>query len=152
MEKEVYTKLKEISNGINEIGFNMSVTFVMDYGYQKVKKWTDDEIEEAKVPGLFEPNFYRQILKTAREITLNSEPLDLLMFCMTDTCLDTKYFSNKLCYKDLEKMIKHRIDYEEYGFNRNEEIDYLCGRYGCDAEYFEMLGHKIPNEYWESEE
>ena len=119
MVSETYTKLKNIYKGINEVGFNMAVTFLMDNGYKEVEKWTDEAIAEAEVPELFAEGFYRNILKTTRKIAESCTPIELIQFCMTDTCLDTKYFSNKLCYRDLEQMIEHRISYEDYGFNRN---------------------------------
>ena len=147
-----YIKLKEILKDINELYFNMAIVFVIDNGINEVKEWSDDDISEAEVPNLFEKNTYRMILKAARDIAQNTNPIDLILFCMTEATLDPKLYSGKLSYKTLESMVKHRLGYEDYGFNRNEEIDYLCQRYGCMAEDFEALGYTIPESYFEGDE
>ena len=147
-----YKKLKEILRNIGELYFNMALVYVIDNGINQVKQWSDEDITEAEVPGLFAEDTYRLILKSAREIAQNTNPIDLALFCMTEGTLDPRNYSGKLQYNKLEKMLKLRIGYEDYGFNRKEEIDYLCRRYGCMAEDFEALGFKIPDEYWEEGE
>lgn len=149
MVENSYKELKEIYRKIGDVAFNVAVSILMENGFNLLSKCTEEDILEAEVPNLFDETYYRNILRAAKDISLITEPIDLIIFCMTDSRLDSKHFSNKLSYVDLDEMIRHRLEYEEYGFNRNEEIDYLCGRYGCDAEDFEMLGYKIPEHYFE---
>lgn len=150
----IYTKLKEIKNELNnELAFNMAISVLIDNGICNASKWTDEEIEEAETPALLSKPLAQEIYKTARNIANTvKDPMDIILFCMTDSYLDTKYFSNRLCQRDLEKMIKRRLANEDKGFDSIKDIDNLCELYGCDAEDFEKLDYKIPDIYWESEE
>ena len=149
MTDNSYIKLKELYRKIGDVGFNLAVSVLMENGFNTFKECTEDDILQSEVPNLFDENFYREVLRAAKEMSEITIPLDLIIFCMTDSRIDSKNFSGKLSYIDLDKMVRHRLEYEDYGFNRNSEIDYLCQRYGCDAEDFEMLGYKIPESYFE---
>ena len=94
----IYTKLKEIKKELNnEIVFNMAISVLLENGIHNARKWTDEEIEEANTPALMSKPLAQEIYKTARKFANTiKDPMDIILFCMTDSYLDTKYFSNKI--------------------------------------------------------
>ena len=74
MSKE-YKILKQIYTENEGTVFNLAVEWLMENGYLKFRSLTDEMIEEAEAPNIIAPEMFKHILKIARQIANETNPM-----------------------------------------------------------------------------
>ena len=153
---KAYEYLEEIYKKNEGIDFNLACQWIMENGYLNVRKWTDEIIEEAKVPNLFADDYYKETLRLAREIANNTSPADLMKFCMIKPFLRLDDFCDKLNREELEAMVIASIQDDLNGgtsimttprdFESEADRDYFQDKYDCDLENFVKLEFDVPED------
>lgn len=156
MSKE-YEVLEKLYRAYEGVIWNLACTWLLVNGFDNVKKWTDEYIDNEKTPDFLAPNCYREILKLEREIATKSLCTDFLKFCMVKPFLPIDEFASKLNREQLEDMVKASLSPMsimdvEYNLDTVSGVKRICEKYNCEAEDLELLGYKIPDEYWEGDE
>lgn len=89
---KAYEKLKKMQNE-HELGFNLALITFQQWGLDKAKKITDEQIEKAKAP-LMADEFARLLFKYIRELAKieEEETMAIYKYIELEKPFDTKGF------------------------------------------------------------
>lgn len=90
----MYKELKKIYDENRLDIFAMAVTHLLDIGFRRAQKITDEEIENMEGNGLMTADFCKALVKLTREIALTcgNDCVAIIQFCQKEKVFDTKYF------------------------------------------------------------
>ena len=151
-----YELLEKLYKKNKGFAWNLACEWLLEYGFSNVKEWDDEFINNQEVPKLIEPSFYREILRLARQIATDSDCVDFMKFCMIEPFFQIRDLG-KLNREQLEGMVKASLSPMsimdvECNLDTVSGVKRICEKYNCEAEDLELLGYKIPDEYWEGDE
>lgn len=121
MDKNTYSKLKDIYSDSRFDVMAMVLTYILDKGWSNIKELTDEEIESFEGNGIMTKGFVQHLAKTAREVCNAVEnPTELYQFCDAYGIYETTYFSDgeHLSRSTLEDGLRKLVEYVLY----DEEI------------------------------
>ena len=133
-----YEKINEVKRGQRMGVFAMSVTYLLDKGYDFCKRLTDKDISEAEGNGFMTREFCQCIIRTARDIA-NAEdsPIEIIQFCSLDDTFELTRYNERWARYDLVKILSYLID------NGNVNLDELLNDLDMDEEEWGMLKDEI---------
>ena len=142
---KTYTELKKIKDSTRLDYFVMAISYILDIGYDRASKITENDIANAEGNGLMPKEFVQWIMQTARQITEAVESgVEIVQFCMAEDIFEIGYFADKLSRQAMEHMLRSRIDNEKRSVEDSADTEYFEGVYDCDIYNFSLLGYSIP--------
>lgn len=133
-----YEKINKVKREQRMEVFAMSVTYLLDKGYDFCKRLTDKDISEAEGNGFMTREFCQCIIRTARNIA-NAEdsPIEIVQFCSLDDTFELTRYNERWARYDLVKILSYLID------NGNVNLDELLNDLDMDEEEWGMLKDEI---------
>lgn len=133
-----YEKINKVKREQRMEVFAMSVTYLLDKGYDFCKRLTDKDISEAEGNGFMTREFCQCIIRTARDIA-NAEdsPIEIVQFCSLDDTFELTRYNERWARYDLVKILSYLID------NGNVNLEELLNDLDMDEEEWGMLKDEI---------
>lgn len=133
-----YEKINKVKKEQRIEVFAMSVTYLLDKGYDFCKNLTDEDISEVEGNGFMTAEFCQHIVRTARDIA-NAEdsPIEIIQFCSLDDTFELTRYNERWARYDLVKILSYLID------NGNVSLDELLNDFDMDEEEWGMLKDEI---------
>ena len=92
----MYANLKAIYR--RDMGvFPMAVANLLDIGFRRAQKITDEEIERLEENGLMTKEFVQALVRTTRDIALECENnvVEIIQFCMAEEVFSIDYYKEE---------------------------------------------------------
>ena len=133
-----YEKINKVKREQRMEVFAMSVTYLLDKGYDFCKNLTDKGISEVEGNGFMTEEFCQNIVRTARDIA-NAEdsPIEIVQFCSLDDTFELTRYNERWARYDLVKILSYLID------NGNVNLEELLNDLDMDEEEWGMLKDEI---------
>jgi hypothetical protein len=133
-----YEKINKVKREQRMEVFAMSVTYLLDKGYDFCKNLTDKDISEVEGNGFMTEELCQNIVRTARDIA-NAEdsPIEIVQFCSLDDTFELTRYNERWSRYNLIRALSYLID------NGNVNLDELLNDFDMDEEEWGMLKDEI---------
>lgn len=107
--------LNNIFDKVGRIWFTMTASYLVDIGFRRASKLSDEEIESVEDQSWITAEGQKTMMETARQISKESSPVEFIQFCMAKEIFENPAKDRDLLWDTLKEHFGHNVEISCYG-------------------------------------